>query len=198
MSVLQELRELGYNITYKILNAADYDVAQNRERVFCIGSLIGEFVFPKEKPYLISSGEAVGDIIDILPESPMFLTPSMDKYIASYEAKSHCVTPRDLHLDMPARTVTCRNLAGATSDMQRYKLPDGRRRRLTPREGARLQSFPDWYIFSGSMESQFNQVGNAVPPFLAYNVAAELIKHIEGHGRIEEYKQLSLFGDNMI
>ena len=37
-----------------------------------------------------------------------YLTPSMDEYIAKYEEKSHCVTPRDLHLDRPARTVTCR------------------------------------------------------------------------------------------
>ena len=49
---------------------------------------------------------------------------------------------RDLHSDRPARTVTCRNLAGATSDVCRIRLPDGRRRRLTVREGARLQGFP--------------------------------------------------------
>lgn len=53
-----------------------------------------------------------------------------------YEEASHCARPRDLHLDKPARTVTCRNLAGATGDMQRVKLPDGRRRRLIPLEAA--------------------------------------------------------------
>lgn len=80
--------------------------------------------------------------------------------------------PRDLHLDKrPARTVTCRNLAGATGDMHRVVLPDGRRRRLTVREGARLQSFPDWFEFQGSEASQYKQIGNAVPPLMAYEIA---------------------------
>ena len=75
---------------------------------------------------------------------------------------------------MPARTLTCRNLAGATSDMHRVKLPDGRRRRITQREAARLQSFPDWFEFCGNETRQFTQIGNAVPPLLAYKLALAL------------------------
>jgi DNA (cytosine-5)-methyltransferase 1 len=55
--------------------------------------------------------------------------------------------------------------------MQRIRLQDGRRRRLSIREAARLQSFPDWFEFSGTETSQFNQVGNAVPPMLGYALA---------------------------
>ena len=72
---------------------------------------------------------------------------------------------------MPARTLTCRNLAGATSDMHRVRLADGRRRRITQREAARLQSFPDWFEFCGNETQQFTQIGNAVPPILAYKLA---------------------------
>ncbi|MEM7656786.1 MAG: DNA cytosine methyltransferase, partial [Bacteroidota bacterium] len=86
--------------------------------------------------------------------------------------------PRDLYLDRPARTLTCRNIAGATGDMHRIKLPDGRRRRLTVREAARLQSFPDWFQFAGSETSAFNQIGNAVAPLFAYELAQEVKKYI--------------------
>ena len=60
---------------------------------------------------------------------------------------SDCINPRDLNFDKPARTLTCRNLSGATGDMQRIKMPDGRRKRVNIREAARLQSFPDWFDF---------------------------------------------------
>ena len=55
--------------------------------------------------------------------------------------------------------------------MQRVKLKDGRRRRLLHKEAARLQSFPDWFEFCGNETEKFNQIGNAVPPLLAYKVA---------------------------
>ena len=191
--VIEQLRDLGYKINYMLINAADYDVPQNRERVICVGTTDQAFEFPKAKEYLVTAGEAVGDIVGVMPEDPLFLTPSMDKYIANYEKKSHCITPRDLHMEQPARTLTCRNLAGATSDMQRVKLDDGRRRRLTVREAARLQSFPDWFKFSGTRDSQYNQIGNAVPPFLAYNIAKAMIAHIEGENYSKETRQLTLF-----
>lgn len=55
--------------------------------------------------------------------------------------------------------------------MQRVRLPDGRRHRITVREAARLQSFPDWFEFQGNETQQFTMIGNAVPPLLAYHLA---------------------------
>jgi len=63
--------------------------------------------------------------------------------------------------------------------MLRVRHADGRRRRLLVREGARLQSFPDWFTFHGSEGSQFNQIGNAVPPLLAKAIAGQVWRHLE-------------------
>lgn len=178
-TVVNELEAMGYIVEFDVFKLVKYDVPQNRERLVMVGHY-GGFKFPKPNDYKITAGEALGDLAFEIPEKAAFLTPAMDEYIAKYEAASKCKNPRDLHLDKPARTLTCRNLAGATSDMHRIKLADGRRRRITVREAARLQSFPDWFEFEGSEESQFTQIGNAVPPMFAYKLACEVIKYLKG------------------
>lgn len=177
-SLIEEFKNLGYIVEYKVFRLVKYDVPQNRERLVIVGHK-GGYEFPQEKDYKITAGEALGELAFEIPENAAFLTPSMDEYIAKYEAASKCKNPRDLHLDQPARTLTCRNLAGATSDMHRIRLQDGRRRRITVREAARLQSFPDWFEFYGSEESQFTQIGNAVPPLFSFHLAESFIAYLE-------------------
>jgi DNA (cytosine-5)-methyltransferase 1 len=171
--VIEELHKIGYIIDYKLLNAVNYGVPQNRERLFVIGHR-AKFTFPKPNLHKVTVGDAIGDLMHTVPPESKFLTESMDTYVANYERASACINPRDLYADGPARTLTCRNLAGATGDMHRVKLNDGRRRRILHREAARLQSFPDWFEFSGNETQQFNQIGNAVPPLLAYQLAMAL------------------------
>ena len=168
--VCSELEELGYVVETSLLNAVDYGVPQNRERVLIIGH-DGSYKFPPKKNVKVTAGDALGALALEAPADASFLTPSMDRYIAKYEAKSKCVNPRDLSLDRPSRTLTCRNLAGATSDMMRIRLPDGRRRRLTIAEASRLQSFPDWWEWHGSKDSALKQIGNSVAPLFAFAVA---------------------------
>jgi DNA (cytosine-5)-methyltransferase 1 len=179
--VLDELESLGYKLNYTLLNACDYDVPQNRERVIVMGAR--EFIpFPKKSTRTVTAGEALEELAFQFSDDSKFFTESMNTYVAKYEKASSCVTPRDLHLDRPARTLTCRNLAGATGDMHRVKLPDGRRRRVTVREAARLQSFPDWYEFTGNETKQFNQIGNAVAPYFAYHLARNIKEYLMGDG----------------
>lgn len=178
--IVKELNDIGYYVDYKVMNAVDYGVPQRRERLICVGHR-ASFCFPTVETKQRTVAEAIGDtMLSPEPESKI-LTPRQDEYIAVYEKKSHCVNPRDLYPDRPARTITCRNLAGATSDMQRVRLEDGRRRRVTEREAARLQTFPDWYEFVGTETKKFYQIGNAVPPLLAYKIALQIKKtyHME-------------------
>ena len=166
-AVCRELQNLGYEVDARLLKATDYGVPQNRERLVIVATRIG-WTWPTptvSKP--VAAGVALGELAHEAPDDGRYLTPSQDAYIAAYEAKSHCARPRDLHLDRPARTLTCRNFGASTSDMHRIALPDGRRRMLRVREGARLQSFPDWYEFEGRDASVTKQIGNAVPPLMA-------------------------------
>ena len=171
--ILDELRKLGYIVEYRVLNAVNYGVPQNRERLITVGYK-SKYRYPKMEMQKVTVGDAIGDLMYQFDEKSKFLTPQQDAYIAVYEKKSGCLKPRDLYPEMPARTLTCRNLAGATSDMHRVRLKDGRRRRITQREAARLQSFPDWFEFCGNETRQFTQIGNAVPPLLAYKLALAL------------------------
>jgi DNA (cytosine-5)-methyltransferase 1 len=176
--VIAKLETLGYVVDCYLVNAVDYLVPQNRERVVVFGH-DGTFEFSSVKSARISAGAALGELAHTVLDDSNFLTASMDEYVAKYERASKCINPRDLDLNRPARTLTCRNLAGATGDMHRIRLADGRRKRLSVREAARLQSFPDWYQFSGSTTSQFNQIGNAVPPMLGYALAQAVRQYLE-------------------
>lgn len=186
--IKKELIELGYAIAEHMLNAADYGVPQNRHRVFLTGLLDGSHLaLPNPWRRHVAAKEAIPRTCRRTMAEARELSDGMRAYIERYEKASKCRTPRDLHLDRPARTLTVRNLSGATGDMMRLCLPDGRRRMLTVEEAARLQSFPDWYQIHGSRRSRFEQIGNAVPPLLARSVASSMRRHIESSvGRAAE------------
>lgn len=189
--IVEELEKQNYTVEVKLINAKQFDVPQNRERVFIIGHKKKDFSFPAENSYLITAGEALDKMAFDSPKGSKFLNKNMTAYIARYEKASKCTTSRDLHLDRPARTLTCRNLAGSTGDMHRLKLKNGRKRRLTFREAARLQSFPDWFEFYGNETSVFNQIGNAVPPMMSYHIAKNIKKYLDSaHTKKRKLKEL--------
>jgi DNA (cytosine-5)-methyltransferase 1 len=200
--VIEELEKLGYHINYALLNAVDFEVPQNRERIIVIGSK-NKINLPKKVNRKVTVGQALGELYFQYNDESKYFTESMDRYVANYEKASNCINPRDLYLDRPARTLTCRNLAGATGDMHRIRLMDGRRRRITIREAARLQSFPDWFEFTGTETNQFNQVGNAVAPYFAFHLAQNIKNYFIGKANNHQYQyieneQLKLFENETV
>ena len=199
--VIQELEKLGYNINYALLNALDFEVPQNRERIVVIGSK-NKISLPRKVNRKVTAGQALGELALQFDDKSKYFTESMDKYVANYEKASKCINPRDLYLDRPARTLTCRNLAGATGDMHRVRLKDGRRRRITIREAARLQSFPDWFDFAGTETHQYNQIGNAVAPYFAFHLAQNIKNFMLGESKnqyfLTENEQLKLFENEAV
>ena len=179
-SIINQLSELNYTITWKIINTKNYGIPQNRERLIVVGThkqqMNHSFNFPVEEFNLINVRNAFDELIN--DEEYIYLTAKMDEYILKYEQKSKCRNPRDINLDSICRTVTCKNLASATSDMLRIKDSSGRRM-LTIAEAKLLQSFPLSYQLIGSRLSQMKQIGNAVPPLLSYYLAKSIKKFLK-------------------
>jgi len=79
--IIERFGGIGYNVSYKILNASDYGVPQNRQRVFFVGLLEGEFEFPEKFEYKISTREAIMDLIQSNEEDVQkYSTPSKNEY----------------------------------------------------------------------------------------------------------------------
>lgn len=158
--ILTDFRALGYDVTYQLYNAADYGVPQTRERVFIVGtrSDINKFIPPiPVSDEHITSQEAIGDLEAIgLDES--------FNHIWSFAHKSSDQGNRKLKADRPGYTIR----AECHGNIQfHYALP----RRISMREAARFQSFPDNFIFDSKLRETERQVGNAVPPVLAWHMA---------------------------
>jgi DNA (cytosine-5)-methyltransferase 1 len=180
--ILKLFQDAGYDIYYEMLNAADYGVPEIRHRVFFFGKRkdLEKHIVPPQptravNPVMRLDGvllkkwvtvrEAIGD----LPE------PNHD--IANHQGTKHKVKitgyigNRPTAWDKPSPTITGRgSRTGGPVIIPHPNL----HRRLTVRECARLQSFPDDFIFYGSISAQYAQVGNAVPPLLAYHLGRSL------------------------
>jgi len=176
--IITQFEDLGYEVESKVIRMVNYGLPQKRERLFIVGHH-GGFNFPKEKDQIFTVEDALGVWARQEPSECKYLTPSEDKYIASYEKKCQLRNSRDLHLDKPSRTLTCRNLSGSTSDMIRISLSSGRRRKIRVKEAARIQGFPDWFEFTGSESSCFNQIGQSVPPLFSRQLALSVLEYLQ-------------------
>lgn len=160
--ILYDFNELGYNVSYQLYHAADYGVPQSRERVFIVGTAkdVKPFVPPKatrQKENWLTSYDAIHDLEKVTQNEQI-------NHIWSLAKKSGEQGGRKLLSTKPAFTIR----AECHGNIQfHYSLP----RRLSMREAARIQSFPDNFIFESKLRETERQIGNAVPPVLAWHVA---------------------------
>ena len=170
--ILADFNQIGYDMTVTTLCAADYYTPQKRERVIFIGNRKGLRNF-HPKPILspgeyITTGQAIGDLIDhpVDPEFnhvPTVHRPDMAKRIMETpEGESLYKGYSDAWKKCPWDAPSCTIKENHGGVNLHPKLP----RVLTAREMARLQSFPDDFIFEGRKNKQLVQIGNAVPPLL--------------------------------
>lgn len=170
--IIADFKAIGYEMNVATLCAADYYTPQKRERVIFIGNKIGlknyhpqPILTPKE---YITTGQAIGDLINH-PVDPAFNhVPTVHRedmakrIMATPEGKSLYKGYSDAWKKCPWNEPSCTIKENHGGVNLHPKLP----RVLTAREMARLQSFPDDFIFEGKKNKQLVQIGNAVPPLL--------------------------------
>ncbi|MDD6055580.1 MAG: DNA cytosine methyltransferase [Helicobacter sp.] len=169
--ILKSFEAAGYRVKYSVLNANDFLVAQNRKRVIIIGvrsDLKGEIDFPTPHNYKPTLKECIGDLPEEFSES-----------IANHMGNAHAVKingyvgNRVLKWDKPSPTITGRGSRGGGAVIHPHP---NLKRRLSVRECARLQSFPDDFIFYGSNSACYAHIGNAVAPLFAFFIANKFRK----------------------
>nr|WP_322814317.1 DNA cytosine methyltransferase [Chloroflexus sp.] len=167
--ILEDFKSLGYEISYKLYNAADYGVPQIRERVFIVGTQQGRAKFVPPEPERsgkdwMTAREAISDL-ECLEANPEI------NHIWSLANRSPEQGNRQLDPNKPGYTIR----AECHGNIQfHYSLP----RRISMREAARIQSFPDNFIFESKLRETERQVGNAVPPVLAWHIANAVLNYL--------------------
>jgi DNA (cytosine-5)-methyltransferase 1 len=184
--IINDYHQIGYKISYKILNSADFEVPQLRRRVILIASkLDSNIYFPnsiiKNTEEYLTVKDGIERFLDLDEDSSINHifsrhSESMKVRLSNVkEGKTLYSTYSDSWKKSPWDKPSCtiKENHGATNIHP--KLP----RVITPREMASLQSFPDDFIFIGSKAEQLKQIGNAVPPLLAKAIALAVKKMLK-------------------
>lgn len=166
------LESAGYTVNDPLILSADkYNVPQNRKRLFIIGGK-SKKIFVPPTPHIKSLSCASVFDLDVT-NSENHVTrehsaESVQRYmVLAYGARDQLGRVDRLDPSRPSKTI----IAGGTKGGGRSHLHPYFPRTLSVRESARLQTFPDDYLFTGPVARQFTQVGNAVPPVLAAQLA---------------------------
>lgn len=187
--------DLEYTLSVHRLNAVDFGVPQRRDRVFIIGCKKGRQIH--EIPVTHKSPE--NNLLDLpvyrnVAQALKGLPKAETGNIANHTGRKHSqriidryanLQPRErdpktrinkLDLHTPSYTIIVGSDAGGGKGHVHPTEP----REVTPRESARIQTFPDWWAFSGTSRHPIRQIGNAVPPLLAAEIGKAIRRDIFG------------------
>jgi DNA (cytosine-5)-methyltransferase 1 len=223
--LIRESQRMGYNTKLFVLNSADFEVPQSRERMFLIGIKDNNNVElkPKKKKHL-----TVADALSSLPKfgqpgnnsictakitpakSPIMrkspysgmlfngqgrplntLAPSLTLPASMGGNRTPIIDQRELELNEEPWIKTYHN--HLTKGLEPYEEAPSFLRRITVEEAAAIQTFPYGMEFKGSQSSRYRQIGNAVPPMLAYHVALAIRKAISLKTISKNIKEVNSF-----
>lgn len=187
-TILEAFDVAGYNVQYRILNAADYGVPQSRRRVIILGIrkdlgneedvFYPEILFDKTGELTgnqwVSSKEGIDDLWNKINSSSVLNHTQKDYSKAKFYPGKKMQGNNRINADRPAPTIRAEhhgNIEAHYNTTLQDESDMAGWRRLSVRETARLQSFPDDFNFACSASSAYKMIGNAVPPVMSWHIA---------------------------
>lgn len=175
--IVSEFESCGYKTYKTLLNAADYGVPQKRERVIIVGIRLDidkEYTFPEK---------VNGNRTPLSAVIPQLAIPDKKYYFSERavlgmkNAKNNMKRGLAQNLNEPCLTITSHLAKTSLNSRDPVLLVDADKelyRRFTPREAARIQSFPETFMFAGSEADAYRQIGNAIPPVMFWYIARNI------------------------
>ena len=175
--IIEEFETAGYKVVHKLLNAEEYGVPQRRQRVVIVGFRDEDDYYRFNHPMPINNRKTLGDVVDLSADND-------DKWFFSQKAVDGMMAVREKmnkgrvqNLDEPCNTISSHLAKVSLNSTDPVRFVNDRYRRFTPRECARIQSFPDSFVLDSVSEArQYKAIGNAVPPVMMWYIARSLIK----------------------
>ena len=190
--IMNEFRDAGYKVIYKLLNASDFGVPQKRERVIIIG-------FRDDKDYRnfhyplhvkTSDRKVLGDVIMQEANEYEGLFFSERAVAGMLAVREKMNKGRVMNLDEPCNTISAHLAKVSLNSTDPVFMVGERYRRFSTREAARIQSFPDTFKLDVvSNIRQYKAIGNAVPPVMMWHIAKSLQNAIEKSETVD-FKEL--------
>ena len=182
--ILQEFEKSGYDVKYTVLNAAEYGVPQKRERVIIVGfrkDLGVKFIFPSPPIKTENEYKSLQSVIEKeVAEKYYFSEKAVLGMMKNRESMNK---GRSQDITKPCNTVGAHLAKVSLNSTDPVLFVNGRYRRFTPREVARIQSFPESFQLVGSEGVQYRALGNAIPPVMFWYVAKAVREILKSCGK---------------
>lgn len=177
--IIKEFEDSGYDVKYTVLNVAMFGVPQKRERVIIVGfrkDLNFSFEFPemviKDEDGYVALGNCIDDEV---PDKYYFSDRAVEGMMKNRESMNK---GRIQDISKPCNTVGAHLAKVSLNSTDPVLYVNGRYRRFTPREVARIQSFPESFALSESESAQYRALGNAIPPVMFWYVANKVTEYL--------------------
>jgi DNA (cytosine-5)-methyltransferase 1 len=179
--ILEEFRKAGYHVQYRLINASHFGVPQKRERVFIVGfrdkNAFDNFLFPIGQK--TGTPTPIRRILEDEIEETHFFSKRAVEGMRNSKNSKNMNKGRAQNIDQPCNTVTSHLAKVSLNSTDPVLFENNRYRMFTPREVARIQSFPEKFKLLDVKGKNYRALGNAVAPVVMWHITKHLINALE-------------------